>query len=320
MSVLVMGGIINFYNGTKQIQVSKLEKQQQFEREHLRYTMPRPSTQIVRKTSNTSNNAPAINSTAKVAQVAPLAPLTKKPDKKKKETKKKVKTEEKKLEVSVVKTPNKNQSNRSYRPSNTTTSVYTVGPDETPKKNDNLRFDEWKSKLLDAPTAELISELVRQFSSDEISASMYYELISLMMVSDRLVVREFGLMALTATPSVQSFLLLAAAYEVESNSSLRTEMTTLLNSYSNKSKFYVLAAALRSADKSAIRQSAQLVEFSAMKKIDELQAKKNQPKTKNDFLVFISILKELVNKKDREVSSAALSALNQVLKIQDLLS
>lgn len=121
-------------------------------------------------------------------------------------------------------------------------------PDLKKSEDKFNNFDYWKTKLLDFPNKSALRELIEVYSVNLVSESLFYDLISALLEDPRDEMKSIGLLGLSATQSLKSFLILAdfSSSEKQSKKSLN-QAKKYLESYTTKTHLSILNSVIISS-------------------------------------------------------------------------
>lgn len=179
----------------------------------------RRSTEMVNVTSGTTAAAPAA-APAKAQQVAKAENTAKKKDAKKKKKKKK--------KSKVIGAPA--SETNTIETDDDSDDVAHAAPAGAPTQADSLQtpaglaqaantvpktIAEWEKILLTTPNHRETTRFIALFQTKQVTPEVFYGVVGLMMNDGRTQMRELGVMALGATPSLQSYSMLVSASQRE---------------------------------------------------------------------------------------------------------
>ncbi len=103
----------------------------------------------------------------------------------------------------------------------------------------------WEKPIFVDENVGMVSKLIESFQGRKVSNHVFYDLVTEMRQDERIVVREFGLLALTSTPSVQSFSELSAMKHTDPDADLRTAASREVANYYLEQRLSHVVAALK---------------------------------------------------------------------------
>lgn len=117
--------------------------------------------------------------------------------------------------------------------------------DEDEEKNSLDNFEAWQEPIFVNESFEAVTELLSSFDSRNVSKGVFYDVVTEMSIDQRINIREFGVIAMAATPSTDSFALLSFVKNNDSDQSLRSNANLHLQDYAGSSKLTHAVSALR---------------------------------------------------------------------------
>jgi hypothetical protein len=129
----------------------------------------------------------------------------------------------------------------------------------------------WEKPIFVDENVGMVSKLIESFQGSKVSNSVFYDIVTEMRQDERVVVREFGLLALTSTPSVRSFSELSVMKHTDPDADLRTAAGREVANYYLEQRLYHVVSALKlnSTDSSRTTYEALVVLNDATKKYSD---------------------------------------------------
>lgn len=129
----------------------------------------------------------------------------------------------------------------------------------------------WEKPIFVDENVGMVSKLIESFQGSKVSNDVFYDIVTEMRQDERVVVREFGLLALSSTPSVQSFSELSVMKHTDPDAELRTAAgREVANYYLEQRLSHVVSALkLNSTDSSRTTYEALVVLNDATKKYSD---------------------------------------------------
>jgi hypothetical protein len=209
---------------------------------------------------------------------APAAPaVTKAPAAAKKDDKKK-KKKKKKAEVKPVAAApvapasdeNKSASGDDNSASGAATVVSSGGvPAGAGKPNNGIpqTLQEWEDRLLKQPDFKETTLFISLYQTNQVSSAVFYTVVGEMLGDQRSAMQQLGVIALGATPSVTSYLVLDNSIG-NLQSGPRAQALNYLNGYASLSRLPILASVLQSGvSPQAMLEAIQILDASAKRNL-----------------------------------------------------
>ncbi len=129
----------------------------------------------------------------------------------------------------------------------------------------------WEKPIFVDENVGMVSKLIESFQGSKVSNNVFYDIVTEMRQDERVVVREFGLLALSSTPSVQSFSELSVMKHTDPDAELRTAAgREVANYYLEQRLSHVVSALkLNSTDSNRATYEALVVLNDATKKYSD---------------------------------------------------
>lgn len=119
----------------------------------------------------------------------------------------------------------------------------TDGTEEDEENINTVEF--WEEPIFVNVDPAAVSKLVTSYQGKQVSNNIFYTVVTQMNEDGRVEVRELGLVALAATPSVQSFSNLTWVKHNDTEPALRTEASRQVASYTDAARLGYVVTALR---------------------------------------------------------------------------
>ncbi len=188
----------------------------------------------------------------------------------------------------------------------------------------------WEKPIFVDENPGMVNKLIESYQGRKVSNNVFYDLVTEMRQDERIQVREFGLLALTSTPSVQSFSELSVMKHTDPDADLRTAAGREVANYYLEQRLSHVVAALKvnTADSNRTTYEALVVLNDATKKYadpgsfeDSPQpARANSSSVEPRFEQALSTIEQegLKDSKDAKIKSQAVktsTALTEFLSI-----
>jgi hypothetical protein len=123
----------------------------------------------------------------------------------------------------------------------------TTKQEQTKKEEEeNLNSMEyWAKPIFVDQDVLMVSKLIESYQIRKVSNNVFYDLVTEMRQDERLQIREFGLTALTSTPSVRSFAELSIMKHTDPDADLRTAASREVSAYYQEQRLSHVVAALK---------------------------------------------------------------------------
>ncbi len=102
----------------------------------------------------------------------------------------------------------------------------------------------WEEPIFVDLNTGMVSKLIESYQGRKVSTGIFYELVTEMRSDERPQVREFGLVALSATPSSRSFAELASMKNTDTDTELRNAASREVSSYYQEARLPHVISAL----------------------------------------------------------------------------
>lgn len=113
------------------------------------------------------------------------------------------------------------------------------------EEEENLNTVEyWEEPIFVDLNTGMVSKLIESYQGRKVSAGVFYELVTEMRTDERTQVREFGLVALSSTPSTRSFAELASMKNTDTDTNLRNAASREVSSYYQEARLSHVISAL----------------------------------------------------------------------------
>lgn len=141
--------------------------------------------------------------------------------------------------------------------------------EETKNKEKSRTLEQWVQYILSNPTASRVNEFINLFNKNKISANIYYAVIEKMLSDERETVKDFAIVALSATPTLQSFFVLSEIANDDNYSVKHKQMAkdAIVVSYTSLAQVNLLNQSLHSDEAIIVMQAAILIKTSAEKNL-----------------------------------------------------
>ncbi len=132
----------------------------------------------------------------------------------------------------------------------------------------------WEKPIFVDEDSAMVSKLISSFQVKKVSTNIFYDLVTEMRQDERLQIREFGLTALSSTPSPRSFSELAAMKNTDPDAELRTAASRVVANYYQEKNLSYVVSALKTSNEQSTRTAyeALVVLDDATKKYSGLTA------------------------------------------------
>lgn len=129
----------------------------------------------------------------------------------------------------------------------------------------------WEKPIFVDENVGMVSKLIESFQGSKVSNDVFYDIVTEMRQDERVVVREFGLLALSSTPSVQSFSELSVMKHTDPDADLRTAAGREVANYYLEQRLSHVVSALKvnSSDSNRTTYEALVVLNDATKKYSD---------------------------------------------------
>ncbi len=244
----------------------------------------------------------------------------------KKDTKKKKEAAKKKKKTTeVAKRKTKPSQSKPFEAVSSDNSDYADGGTSVaPKKQKDPNalpetLEEWESLVLNPPTIDAVMTLIKYHQAKLVSDEIFYKITETLIRSSNEQTRKFGIIALGSSPSLQSFILLTYASEVEKSSALQTMISSNYNTYVSLQYLSVLGPAMQSPDANVRLQAISSLSHSAslnIKKSNEVMSGRGRVSSNSSaqyYQGFLAVLQNLANNDPNgDVRTQAGAAYNQI--------
>lgn len=132
------------------------------------------------------------------------------------------------------------------------------------------QMTDWEKLLLVTPNHRETTRFISLYQNKQVTAEVFYGIVGQMLNDGRTQMRSLGVMALGATPSVQSYELLVATTEIETGPAKTQAITYLERTYNRPQAVNILYGALVKAD------ATPTVQLQGLKNLTELLGKVRQ--------------------------------------------
>lgn len=154
--------------------------------------------------------------------------------------------------------------------------------EEKKEKEENLDSIEfWIDPIFNKLEIAAVMKLVESYQIKRVSAQVFYTVVDDMNHDERQELREFGLFALSATPSSKSFSQLAWIKHNDSEASIRTSANRQVASYIDPSKLTYIVSALRSSSQGETGKNSSLEAMKIVRAATEKYAGQSPLQDKN---------------------------------------
>ncbi len=129
----------------------------------------------------------------------------------------------------------------------------------------------WEKPIFVDENVGMVSKLIESFQVRKVSNDVFYDIVTEMRQDERVVVREFGLLALSSTPSVRSFSELSVMKHTDPDADLRSAASREVANYylEQRLSHVVSALKLNSTDSNRATYEALVVLNDATKKYSD---------------------------------------------------
>ena len=247
-----------------------------------------------------------------------------------KKKKKQAKKEDKKEEVKPVvkeEAPKKTQDHDLDNAIDEAVAYGVMNPAPPVNQNEALNsLEDWIKRLLGRPDLNETKRFIEQYNNRLVSAEVFFKVTDMMLEDSRLEMKRLGVMALSLTPSVMSFQMLAqVVHQERSDSKIRQDAERAILRYADMINMGVIETVLRTPTPSySTVVAAQTLETAARRYLS-LDAARPRPPSQTStastsatyFRRYIAILETLSKSTDASVKDQAGRTLNS---LQTLLS
>lgn len=191
--------------------------------------------------------------------------------------------------------------------------------------NPEQSLDEWVDFVLNKPSLNKTTKLIRYYQSSLISAATFYLVVEEMIKDNRPLVNEMAIVALSSTPSYHSFMTLTSLIEAEAHgSTLRVRAEQSLRNYKEISQLKTLQTVLLNSDSSqfSVYQAALILVSSVSTYLsDEAKSEDPDAEAHPNFKYYESFLPALesiisTNTVTPEVKGYAESSYDRIKELQ----
>lgn len=114
------------------------------------------------------------------------------------------------------------------------------------EEEENLNtFEYWEKPIFVDEDQAMVSKLISSYQIRKVSNNVFYDLVVEMRSDERVQIREFGLVALSSTPSVRSFSELATMKHTDPDTELRNAASREVTNYYQEKKLSHVVSALK---------------------------------------------------------------------------
>lgn len=114
------------------------------------------------------------------------------------------------------------------------------------EEEENLNsFEYWEKPIFVEEDKAMVSKLIESFQVRKVSNTVFYDLVTEMRQDERVQIRQFGLTALTSTPSVRSFSELTQMKNTDPDADLRLAANLEIANYYQEKKLTHVVSALK---------------------------------------------------------------------------
>lgn len=192
-----------------------------------------------------------------------------------------------------------------------------------PKLTDAELIEKWTQTLLNNPTPENVNKFIDEYLGRKFSDEVFYTVVDSLLDSNRNQTISYGLLCLSATPSEASFSRLVHYQTSKSNVPwIASEVDRHLNAYTQRYKINLLNEILsKSNDSTVLLKATNLLVSSAEKNLNpnaqstQQVSAQSMTLTQNAYNNSIKILTQLENQGDKQVQSAAQSAVDTLTRL-----
>jgi hypothetical protein len=147
-----------------------------------------------------------------------------------------------------------------------------VRTDKKQEEQENINsVTYWEKPIFVDENVGMVSKLIESFQGSKVSNDVFYDIVTEMRQDERVTVREFGLLALSSTPSVRSFSELSVMKHTDPEAELRTAASREVANYylEQRLSHVVSALKLNSTDSNRTTFEALVVLSDATKKYSD---------------------------------------------------
>ncbi len=195
------------------------------------------------------------------------------------------------------------------------------------------QLQRWTALLLQQPDFSALTQLVAEYQSGQISATVFYAVLDEMLADPREEVRQLAAIALVSTPGSSSFLRIADLLNQEAyNSPLRARLIQGLDYYKDLNYLVTLESVLWQSDQAHVLQlAAQQIQIAAQfhfvqerdLALDPNSSSEANPLTQRAVMVFsrfLPPLRELSRRQSDQSQELQLQTQSTLSSLEDFLS
>lgn len=281
-------------------------------------TLQRRRTQI-RLTKN--NQHPPSSALAK-KEDQKISEKEKKKDKKKKKKVAKKKRDNELNAKNEILNPAQSNNNKGLTADNSPFGPSSKNPPikESEKESDSEIEDKWRTALLLKPNPEETNNFIEEYLSGRIPHNIFYKIVNEMLADSQLEMKNLGVMALGATPSKDSFVLLVSFSEKNQLTSwLKSETERYFHTYTRFYRVSLLTSILndQNYEPSVTIKASLLLQSSAQRNLVPHSQGKQDQNIEKPYSEAATILQRISmdpeNKQVGEAASQAYETINQLL-------
>lgn len=185
---------------------------------------------------------------------------------------------------------------------------------------DKLTPQQWRSLLFSQPSSKNIAQFEEAYKKKEVDEAAYFQIANELFSDTAADRQKAGFEILKASPSAKAFTILVSHIQESTADALKTEITSVLKTYSETSKFGILSQLLFSAEARVV-QTAQSLIAQALAKLQNTQTQANGRETRSPgstaanpqaFNGFLPGLKRLMASNNSAIASAAQSLVEAI--------
>jgi hypothetical protein len=188
-----------------------------------------------------------------------------------------------------------------------------------------LSIGQWRSLLFNQPTAKHGSEFLAAYQDREVDEAGFYQVTEELMIDNAPDRHKLGMDLLKATPSVKAFTVLLKHHNEKAPEALRTEITAVLKTYGEVSRFPILVKLLYSSELRVVQTAQALL----TQTIASMQTNGSQgaqdgrdarapatPVPASQLTSFVPALKRLLTSNDAVVAQQAQTLLDSIQSLR----
>jgi hypothetical protein len=130
---------------------------------------------------------------------------------------------------------------------------------DQPNLLDPKTLKDWKAVVDKGPGFTGVNRLINEYQSKRVADDIFYKVVDELLVSNDSTKRQYGILALGATPSLTSFTRLAKSSSTESQSNNRSALENALLVYREAGYITLLTTALQSGEPPSIAASLEIL-------------------------------------------------------------